>query len=92
MSEWQPISTAPRDGTLILGCIMPPKAGHGFSGAWKFHFEQHLAPVTVAWRPYHPNQKGKEQWRIASGNPYRPSHWMPLPPHPTPTEGQDSDE
>lgn len=76
MSEWQPIETAPRDGTFVLGCVKPP------SGAWIEEYEQWQAPRTVCWRGFHPNAPGKKQWRDANGRPFLPTHWQPLPEPP----------
>lgn len=81
MTNWQPIETAPRDGTLILGCIKPP-VKDGFSGGWVHEFEQWLAPLTIAFRGFHPNSPGRATWRCKDGKPMEPTHWMPLPEPP----------
>lgn len=74
--DWQPIATAPRDGTAVLAC-----AGwydQGFDLWPSFH------PFTIYWGTYHPNSPGKKEWRDGTGA-RRPNvtHWMPLPPAPT---------
>ena len=70
---WRPIATAPKDGTMILGCS---------PGPWKEHWQQWQAPKTIAFRSFHPNQPGKTEWRDAQGHPAACTHWMPLPEPP----------
>ncbi len=68
---WQPIETAPKDGTEILGCVAHPRL---------------YAPTRIVWAAYHPNSKGKETWRnapICGDKMERVTHWMPLPAPPT---------
>lgn len=72
MSEWQPIETAPRDGTWLLltggdiqygwdGDTVPPcVCGHSSGREWQF-----------AWYD-----------GGAYGEYLRPTHWMPLPAPP----------
>jgi hypothetical protein len=70
--EWMPIETAPRDGTAIWACFGPHYDTNGF------------LPVSVRWRNYHPNAKGKEAFRDHTGAKCEYlTHWMPLPPPPT---------
>lgn len=65
---WQPIETAPKDGTAILVCFADHYDTNGF------------LPVAVRWRSYHPNAKGKECFRDSSGVKVTViTHWMPLP-------------
>lgn len=81
MSEWQPISTAPRDGTYILVARVGEDIG--------------VAPIEIVeWcsmeRFHWENVEGdlyrkvfdapEELW---NGNGHRATHWMPLPPPPT---------
>lgn len=74
--KWQPISTAPKDGTPIFACIKGEcYTGHGF------------LPVCVRWGTFHPNAVGKETWRASHG--YKVAHlthWMPLPAPPKETK------
>jgi hypothetical protein len=68
VSKWEPIDTAPKDGTKILACFS--------SGTY--------APETVSWRTYHPNAQGKRCWRTVAGIKAEwVSHWMPLPERPS---------
>jgi hypothetical protein len=69
--KWQPIETAPRDGTAILVCYAQHYESNGF------------LPVAVRWRTYHPNSQGKYEFRDSSGTKIRAiTHWMPLPEAP----------
>lgn len=65
--EWQPIETAPKDGTAILAYA--PDIGRGFYGVAQWAHSDPDFPQTVpGWF-----------WPFA----IRPTHWMPLPPPPT---------
>ena len=74
--NWQPIESAPKDGTYIL--VSNPAAG----GSWVAHW----FPVAVSgykfdqlWRSVMLNH-----WHIPEKTRYvPPTHWMPLPPPPT---------
>lgn len=69
--QWQPIESAPKDGSLIIACYAPLYDKNGF------------APLAVSWRTYHPNAQGKEEWRDAQGAKVRAiTHWQPLPAPP----------
>lgn len=84
MHPWQPIETAPKDGTRILACVGPPVTIPPPDYEWAY------APTTVSWRTYHPNATGKACWRDSSGvKTDRIRWWMPLPepPSPEPTCG-----
>lgn len=80
MSEWQPIETAPRDGSPIL-------AYNPLIGVYSTAF-------TTRWTG-EPDEVGYEGfpcgfWNMGPGSyPFgrwdcRPTHWMPLPEPPTP--------
>lgn len=77
MSDWQPIDTAPKDGTVIL------LAG----GTWGDD-ELADAPRVMAARWYKTN-RGNYCWNACEAEagysifPYKnPTHWMPLPEPP----------
>lgn len=64
-SQWQPMDTAPKDGTRVL-----------VTGS-------RYLPVAAFYGVYHPNAKGKPEWRVCpSGHRLDPTHWMPLPEPP----------
>jgi len=65
---WQPVETAPKDGTKILACYVTENSEYN--------------PITVKWRCYHPNAKGKECWRDSMSDKVIVTHWMPLPKPP----------
>lgn len=74
MADWQPIETAPKDGSVVLGCYPPP---------WHESWSRWRAPQAVYWGVYHPNAPGKMTWRNgADGRPVSVTHWMPLPEPP----------
>jgi hypothetical protein len=71
MTEWQPIETAPKDGSAIL--IWPAQSA--LTGST----ECMIISYVVRWHDW------KEAWIEASGEEYDtfyPTHWMPLPPPP----------
>lgn len=76
--KWRPIKTAPKDGTWILACV--PDAD-------PFYVETRggysSAPESIHWAVYHPNSRGKEEWRDQYGirRPHA-THWQPLPAPP----------
>jgi hypothetical protein len=72
---WQPIETAPKDGTMFIGCIWRGEP-------WTKQYQQWEAPQTLSWRGYHPNQPGKMCFRLSDGKPASATHWQPLPPPP----------
>lgn len=79
MNEWQPIETAPRDGTWFIIC----RNSEGFESYEIGRYEPML------WDKYIPVdsnlfRKEKEQIFDWSGfnNMHRATHWMPLPEPP----------
>lgn len=71
--EWQPIETAPKDGTAFVG-------SNG-----KYAYRTMLGRYYVKW----PHEEGgptyAEKWNKETGDsvyPWKPTHWMPLPPCP----------
>lgn len=79
MSEWQPIETAPKDGTTIL--IYGGTYFHDNDGSWNADDSQ-LKHVTTAYFR-------RDGWCMGFGESYndeiwaKPTHWMPLPTPPT---------
>lgn len=74
MGEWQPIETAPRDGTRIL-LFCPPD--HMGVNAW-FTFPE---PDTDTGEDMSGFYECAECFDAATT---RATHWMPLPPRPMP--------
>lgn len=68
-NKWQPIETAPTDGTIILTCNIDASM---------------YIPVAACWAAYHPNATGNQCWRTSPvcGNKVDATHWMPLPDPP----------
>lgn len=78
--QWQPISTAPRDGTFILAVCkgFTPAAAQwttDFRPEGEFTF---LEPGMFA---------AEDHWEemLAQTDPWQPTHWLPLP---APPEGE----
>lgn len=73
---WQPLETAPKDGTPIIACA-----------DYKGRSDLGAHPRTVQWGTYHPNAPGPEAWRNLYGHkePYM-THWVPMPASPTEEE------
>lgn len=75
---WQPIDSAPKDGTPILACA-------SYEVNEKFGLQAH--PMTVRWEVYHPNAPGKGLWRDKNGHKQNHvTHWMPMPEPPDESE------
>jgi hypothetical protein len=78
-SEWQPIETAPKDGTRILAVI----PGFAVSIAWWFHDAQKWMTTDAEDYP------DDESWNYTVANTeYQPTHWMPLPAAPSQETGE----
>ena len=76
--KWQPIETAPKDGTHIL--------------AWNYESRFYLPPY-ICWFGQDMNEpdENKREWLTGDGDgwstgyyytPCKPTHWMPLPDAP----------
>jgi Protein of unknown function (DUF551) len=72
--DWQPIETAPKDGTHIL---LANKAGVS-QGGWQSDMDH-----GADWE----GQIGMAGWWRTDGSDWQNTHWMPLPPPPTSTQG-----
>lgn len=71
--SWKPIETAPKDGTVVLGCH--------FSYGDRNDLGAH--PRAVRFQAFHPNAPGKACWRNMYGHKEQHlTHWMPLPEAP----------
>lgn len=69
--DWQPIETAPKDGTLIL-CFYPDRHGHD---RYSLRYWS-----TGDWRSSGRKEGWCDQYRQLRS--IDPTHWMPLPPPP----------
>lgn len=76
--NWQPIATAPKDGTRVL-CYQP-------AGQWKTSGKRtHGEEIVVAYW-FQPSRPGVEGMWVPS---LRPTHWMPLPAAPQPEKEEE---
>jgi len=80
MSEWQPIETAPKDGTDII-------VGFDCASVWIIHIAWYRdgspntgcdGPEDIGWWSYVTNSVGQD---MLTGH-RTPTHWMPLPAPP----------
>ena len=87
MTDWQPIETAPKDGTEIIGCSVNKWGDDNVTlyGPWTMAFSRDM------WRS---SWDGSEVLSYMSdfGSQYKeldsdPTHWMPLPSTPKPGSG-----
>jgi hypothetical protein len=76
-TNWQPISTAPKDGTVILIHLPDPRRKRNV--------------VEAYWvRPCEGATDDRCFWKTVYGIalPEQATHWMPLPPAPPHSEGK----
>ena len=77
MSQWQPIETAPKDGTRIIG-----RRSYAERYTGRLRYERHktfwgkTSHVPIYGWNYGRDVEDQELWE--------PTHWMPLPDPPTP--------
>jgi hypothetical protein len=87
VSYWQPIESAPKDGTTFLGASPNNSAAHPWLIRvmwWDEHFEN------AGWDDKKDDVIYRAAWssgRVGSWNyeeyaEEKPTHWMPLPPPP----------
>ncbi len=86
MSDWQPIESAPMDGTWVF--MTGGTIGYGWDG------DTDPACVVGQWtHDLNARYREKGRWQFAwyDGGYYgeyeNPTHWMPLPSPPTDTKG-----
>ena len=70
MSEWQPIETAPKDGTWVL--LFDPEDEYAHVGAFVEFPATEDHPLVKHWGGIYISGKGFMSWM-------NPTHWMPLP-------------
>ncbi|MCV2448908.1 hypothetical protein [Paracoccus sp. DMF] len=73
MSDWQPISTAPRDGTKV-----------DLWGINHLHYDKKsYRKCDVAWgRVTDWMGRERDDWQHGMGEDFEPTHWLPLPQPP----------
>jgi hypothetical protein len=84
MSEWQPIESAPKDGTVILAYCAPRYVESGEPMGWGY--------INAVWwrdeymkKKYGTGYSGMWPWRHhQNDSAAEPTRWQPLPPPPTP--------
>jgi hypothetical protein len=79
MSDWQPIETAPKDGTAIILAV-PTEHRDGFIVGEGYFAPENLEGGDWWWAGvYHSDYYGGP---ISEMNHWPPSHWQPLPEPP----------
>lgn len=73
--QWQPIETAPKDGTLVL-LFRPSAHEWGRVAPGKWHANEHAASPRPFWDGWL-KIGARSEWRE-----WQPTHWMPLPAPP----------
>lgn len=75
--KWEPIETAPKDGTPIL----LHRNGHGVDvGYWRPTDDSLRKKPVPCWRY-------RRSHSISYDRAHQPTHWQPLPPPPTQAQG-----
>ena len=84
MNQWQPIETAPKDGTTIIIGWRDEKAWQQRMGAWdsehsfKWNDETDESESEGAW-----SDGAVDDWAYQETYSYPATHWMPCPEPPT---------
>lgn len=78
MGEWQPIETAPRDGTRIWAILRPDAKNWPNRSFEIWHEGTTASDFDLGWTLF-PGYGGVDDRHFAG--------WMPLPAPPTPTNG-----
>lgn len=83
MCEWQPIETAPRDGTWFLTC----RASEGFESYEYGRYDPYFMAeyVEVEGGLYRKESRSSYDW-TGFNNFHRMTHWMPAPKPPAHSE------
>jgi Protein of unknown function (DUF551) len=76
MSDWQDISTAPKDGSELMGCHVPSYGGIPI-GPWTMRFyDKRWIP---SWDGYHVIDYQGDFGTDYKELDVQPTHWQPLP-------------
>ena len=87
MSEWQPIETAPKDGSVVLiADAEHVNEAHYVFEVGEFLVSNYPDPYWEKYdHSYWDRHNDDSDW-------YEPTHWMPLPPPPNPNTTEQKGE
>ena len=80
MSEWQPIDTAPRNGSYFLGWVHAAREDEDEDGRAEFIDE---SCADICW--WNDGKEFADASSFAYGGNWAVTHWMPLPGRPAST-------
>lgn len=75
MENWQPIETAPTDGTCVL--VYPPLWNGRSCSIARYDNDEHAKSPKPFWK------RDDDMGRATFSRSIPPTHWMPLPPSPS---------
>lgn len=83
-AQWQPIETAPKDGTLFLGWVAAERWS-GLDGECSSHAHDTSQVDFCWWRPSHGDSESGyfDNGAGQLGDSQAVTHWMPLPAAPS---------
>lgn len=73
--KWQPISTAPKDGSTVM--VYPATWNGQTASMARWEMDEHAKNPRPYWR------RGDDMGRVSYSRGTSPTHWMPLPAPPT---------
>lgn len=82
MSQWQPIETAPKDGTLNLVTGLHGAARWYYLARWQRRYSEMARGETEAWWSSGGVVEGHSIYGPSGGMRLTPDGWMPLPEGP----------
>ena len=82
MSKWQPIETAPKDGTQFMAYQADDGRGHSFFAVARMLREEWHAYEPIDGTDTYRREKKSRLVMVPDHHWFKPTHWMPLPAPP----------